>query len=173
MAFRNSSSPLPLRRRDRNIVGEFEDLLVLLDERQQLGLLLHQVDLVQHQEHRRFGPARDVDGVPVLLAEGPRRVGHEQQQVALFQRFAHRVHQPLVQRRIGLVDARRIEKDDLRLGRGDDALDRSARGLRLIRHDRDLLAHQGIEKGRCSCRTLLYHGDGDVYVDSSTHNENL
>ena len=59
----------------------------------------------------------------VLLAEAARRVGHKQQQVALLERRAHGVHQALVQRRVGLVNAGRIEKDDLRLRRGDHALD--------------------------------------------------
>ena len=44
------------------------------------------------------------------------------------------------------MNAGRIEKDDLRLGRGHHALDRRAGGLRLIRDNRDLLSHQRIQQ---------------------------
>ena len=77
-----------------------------------------------------------------------RGVGHEQQQVALFQRRAHGVHQALVERRIRLVNARRIDEHDLRFGRRDHALNGGAGGLRLVRHDRDLLPHQRVQQRR-------------------------
>ena len=38
------------------------------------------------------------------------------QQVALLERVAHRIHEALVELRVGLVDAGRIDKNDLRLG---------------------------------------------------------
>src|SRR2546430_6802262 len=63
---------------------------------------------------------------------------NEQQQVTFLERIAHLVHQPFVERRIGAMNARRVEEDDLRFGCRDHALDRCPRGLRQI--------------GRASCR---------------------
>ena len=82
----------------------------------------------------------------VLFVELARRVGHEHQQVALLQRVAHRIHQALVQLRVGAVYARRIDENDLRFRQGDHALYGRPRGLRLIGDDGHLLAHQCIQQ---------------------------
>ena len=70
------------------------------------------------------------------------------EQVALFERRAHRVHHALVDGAVGFVNARRIDENDLSFGRGENALNRRACGLRLIGDDGDLLAYQSVQQSR-------------------------
>ena len=45
-----------------------------------------------------------------------------------------------------LVDARRIEEDDLRVLLGQDAEDTATRRLRLVAHDGDLLSNERVDQ---------------------------
>ena len=139
-----------LHRGNRNVIGEFVNLLVLRDQRQQAGLLFHQIDFVEHQHHGRPAFAHQVHRAPVLFAHRLRGVHHQQQQVAFLQGGANRVHHALVERGIGLVDPGCIDEHDLRFGPRDHALYGGAGGLRFVRHDGHLLPHQGVQQRRLS-----------------------
>ena len=144
---RNSSSPWPLGRpRPAGKSAKCVVRLVLLDQRQQLALIRQQVDLVQHQHDRRAGFARPVRARAGLPRR--RRASHRPGTAAgrALRAAAHGVHEALVERRIGLVNAGRVDEDDLRSGQRDHALDRRPGGLRLIGHDGHFLPHEGVQQ---------------------------
>ena len=138
--------PLVLQRRHRQRFRETVQLAVLVHQRQQIVLRLHRVDLVQNQNHRRPVRPQHAQRALVFFGKGLRRVHHIDQQVALLQRSAHRVHHAFINGRIGLMNTRRVDEDHLRLVGGHHALNSRARRLRLIRDDRYLLPHQRVQK---------------------------
>ena len=113
-----------------------------------MRLILQQVDLIEDEYDGRLVAARDIDGAAIVFHELAGGVGDEEQQVALFERSAHRVHQTLIEWRVGLVDAGCIGKNDLRFRERKHALDRRPRSLRLIGDDCHLLPDEGVEQRR-------------------------
>src|SRR5258708_35708092 len=78
----------------------------------------------------------------------------EEQNLAAFQSFAQPDHHLPAQRTVWLVDAGRVDQNDLRaalsfaftFGNIDHALNPVARGLRLGRNDGELFTHESIKK---------------------------
>jgi len=85
------------------------------------------------------------EGFVVVIAKGLCYVDDEDEQVAFFKRSADGVHHAFVDGGVGPVNARGIEEDGLGKVRRHDPLNRGAGGLRLVRNDCDLLAHERVE----------------------------
>ena len=80
-------------------------------------------------------------GLPVA-----RRLDEENEDVGVARRLAGRLVHPLAEPRPRLVQAGRVDEDELRVARGEHAPHGVARGLRVEADDRDRLAQQRIEQ---------------------------
>jgi hypothetical protein len=133
-------------------------------ERHQLGLVLHAVRLVDHQDHRHI-LRQQVQHLLVGRAEGA-GLDQEQDHVGRRQRVRDGLVQRLVQRvRMAGLEARGVDVDELGVVAGLDAGDAVARGLGLARGDRHLGADQHVHQGR-----LAHVGtadDGDIAAAES------
>ena len=70
---------------------------------------------------------------------------HKQQRgLHIGQTFAHDLDHIVAQTGAGLVQTRRIQQHKLRIAAVDHAVNAVACGLRLVGHNGDLLAHQGV-----------------------------
>ena len=76
----------------------------------------------------------------------PAGIDHQQQHVDPLQRSGHLLHHLPSQRRIGFMQTRRIDENDLPLRFGRNPLDAIASGLRFGSNDCDLLPDQSIHK---------------------------
>ena len=74
------------------------------------------------------------------------RLDEQQHRVHVRDRLARDLDHIVAQAVARLVEARRIEQDILRVAAVHHAVDAVARGLGLIRHDGDLLAHKGVRQ---------------------------
>src|SRR5208337_2154535 len=100
------------QRRNWNDLSEAVQLLILRDQGQQ-PVLLQRVDLVQKEETGQLGPLGDLKHKLIARAELLTRIHDQQQEVATFHSVVHLFHHAPVERIDRLVDARRIDKDDL------------------------------------------------------------
>ena len=126
--------------------------MVTLHERQQL-VLLQEIDLVQEHEALRvrvlfFLVGDQFDDVLIALPEFLRGVDDERDDVRFRERGSDVIHHPHVEAMQRLVHARRVQKRDLPPRVVEHADDAIARGLRLVRHDRDLVPQHAIEQRR-------------------------
>jgi hypothetical protein len=128
-------------------LDEVQQRAVLLDRGEDLRLG-HAVDLVDGEDHRTPGLREHVAHVAVAGAVGLGDVDDPHREVHLAQASHRRLHHALVHPVHRLVDARRVEEDDLPSGRVDDGQDPVARGLGLVGDDRHLLPHQPVHQRR-------------------------
>jgi hypothetical protein len=77
----------------------------------------------------------------ILFSYGFSRVGHEENQIAIFQSSMHSVHHAFIEERLRVMNARGINENDLGFGRCQHTLNRRACGLGLVCSDGELLAH--------------------------------
>ena len=129
-------------------LGERVLLPVSIDQGQQRLLVRQQVDLVRQQEDGNGQLLDQRQRVLVAGREFARCIDHQQEQVAALQCLPHLGHHALVHARLGPVDSRRVQKDDLGVGPVHDPLDAVPRGLRLVGDDGDLGAHQRVQQRR-------------------------
>jgi hypothetical protein len=113
-----------------------------------LGLGL--VGLRDDPEHRRAPGHRAQLVRDELVAPAHRLVGRhaEPDDVDLGPRLADDVVEPAAEQRAWLVQAGRVDDDELRGGPVQDSADRVPRGLRAARRDRDLLPDQRVGQRR-------------------------
>ena len=75
-----------------------------------------------------------------------RRIDDEENGIDFLERPLGSLHHVLAELMLRLVDARRVEEDNLRLGPRQNAEDAVARRLRLVTHDGDLLPNQAVDQ---------------------------
>ena len=85
---------------------------------------------------------------PVAAAEFRRAIDHKQNRIHRVNGDLGVLHQHLPQAVVGLVDAGGIDKDDLGLGRSEDAAQAVAGGLGSGGGDGDFLADEGVHQRR-------------------------
>ncbi len=144
--------PVPLGGGDRDHLGKAVQSGIVLDDGQQIAFV-EEIDLVEQQKGFELAAFDQVERELVAGAELLGRVGDEQQQIAAFDRVVDLLHHALVERVGGLVDAGRVDENDLPGGTAagafevDDAADPIARGLRFVGDDSELFAHQRVQQG--------------------------
>ena len=108
--------------------------------------LAQQVDLVERQDDRRRDVLEHAEekSVPPPTASEASTTSPTTSTWRIAS--TRRVDHPHVQAMQRPVDARRVDEHELRRPAGLDAEDAPARGLRLVRHDRDLAADQRVEQ---------------------------
>ena len=119
---------------------------ITINQRQKTPFLFQQVDLVQNQNRGSIRFFDQVDRAAVCFSEIQRRIHEKQQQVAIIQRSPNCFHHAFIDQRVGFVDAGCVDEYDLRLVRGEDALNGGAGGLRLVGDDRDFFPDERIEQ---------------------------
>ena len=119
------------------------------------------VDLVDHADLRGVRFARHLLRVDERIAAPDAHVpvDHEDDHVDAGHGVAHQVVQARPQQRPRLVEPRRVGEDDLGLVGGPDGADVPARGLGLVRDDRDLLPHQPVDQGGLADVGPAHHRD--------------
>src|SRR5690606_7222196 len=101
---------------------------VSIDQGQQ-GIGMNPVDLVHHQENGGVDLLEVSDDEAVPRSQSLLGVHQKEDQVHLFQGGLRRLNQTFPQLRLGFVDARRIQEDDLPPLVGKNASDLVARRL--------------------------------------------
>ncbi len=106
------------------------------------------VDLVDDRNDRSLGIGQGAQGLLVFPGEAPGL--HEQQgQIDIAHNGPCRAIEVAVEGTLpALVDARRIDEDDLAAGRGLDSQDGVARSLGLVGGDGQLHAEDAVQQGR-------------------------
>ena len=127
------------------------------DYAQELGLL-NRVNLVDGQHGGHAGVPYLPDKLRLLPADGGDGLDDEHDGVDVRNALAHDLVHILAEAGARAVEARRVHEDELRLSARDDAGYAPARGLRLVRHYRDLLAHKGV--GERALADVGAAGDG-------------
>ena len=131
--------------RDRNDFREIIFLAVGIDAGKKL-LLLYGIHLVDHKDHGGFRLLKLLDDVPLTCADKGRGLHEPADHVHFIQRPLRHVHHIVTELILCLVNAGRIEEDDLPLLRRQDRLNAVSGGLRLIRSDGDLLPDQMVHQ---------------------------
>ena len=129
-----------------------EDLAAQGGDGEQLlgeGLAVHRVGLRHDRDDRLVADGGELGG-DELVARADLLVGREAEadRVDLGEGVGDEFVEPLPQQGARAVQARGVDQDQLRVVPVHDAADGVARGLRLGRGDRDLLADQGVGEGR-------------------------
>src|SRR5215204_1213867 len=104
----------------------------MIDQRQEFGLGLDLVDLVQNQDRRLFRLFDQIEHEPVAVAGRNTRIAHQHKKVDGKNSIMHCSHHPAVEQKSGLMDAGSVDEYDLSFWRGNDALYLVAGSLRLI-----------------------------------------
>src|SRR6202166_2677300 len=89
---------------------------------------------------------------------GAAGIHHQEQHVDPLERSGYFVHHLASQRRIRIVQPRRIDKNDLSFGLGDNSLNAVSGGLRLGSDDGDFLPKQAIHECGLSGVGAAYDG---------------
>jgi hypothetical protein len=136
---------------------------ITVEHRQQF-VLVDQIDL-RHDENDRARPLRHRffhmrQRRQVSRSRQTGRLHEDVENIGFVQRFDGRAHHPPVQQMLRLVEARRIEKGDLRARHVRHAQNTGPRRLRLVRYDRDLFAQQAIQQRRLADIGPTDNGDG-------------
>ncbi len=115
-------------------------------QRQQLGLR-DLVDFVEGQDYGLAGLTQQVGDGAVVGAVALRGVDHPDHHVGLADSRMGDAHHSRMHGVKRLDESGGIDERDLAVRSVDVAEDPVARGLRLVRRDRDLLAHQPVQQG--------------------------
>ena len=145
---------------DRHDRGERIQRRELGHLRQQRVLVRELVDLVERHDHARprAAAARRPRGPPSVVRPASTTSTTASTSARL---CAHRAVHPLVEpRAVPRLETGRVDEDELRVARGQDAGDAVTRRLRLARGDADLLADQVVEQRRLA--DVGPADDGDV-----------
>src|SRR5262249_52878134 len=106
------------------------------------------IDLVEHQQFRRFDVAELTQNVLLLLVEALARIDDDAHEIGLVRPapgpWHHRAVEPPARRK----NAWRVDEDQLRSFLDGDPADQRARRLHLVRDDADLRTHQRVEQRR-------------------------
>ena len=126
--------------------GKLEFFIVALDKGQEqvFGDAVH---FVQQKIDGAVEALNPLDGEAVAGTEVDRRVDDEAEDVDTFEGVLELVHHHAAENVFGLVDAGRVNQDDLGVFAIEDALNAIAGGLRLGRDDGDFLADESIDEG--------------------------
>src|SRR5258708_28629743 len=134
-------------RADRNHGLKIPQLGEALEKRDQLGPVLHEVDLVHHGYDLLSG--RDALCHGTVLRPEAQRLDHEQRDIGVARRFGRApVERPVQGAAPTALLPRRVDKHVLAVLAGQDSGHEVARGLGLRRYDRQLLTHQAVEQAR-------------------------
>ena len=124
----------------------------------ELGIV-HEVDLGQH-EHLLRARARQLRGHPfVPRADRFRRVHEEGDHVHSSSALRAEVFSSSPSASVGLVQPRRVHEDELEALAREHRAEAVARGLRRVRRDGDLLAHDGVHERRLAGVRAADEGD--------------
>ena len=104
------------------------------------------VDLVEGEDDGLARLPQKVGDGTIVRAIPLGAVDHPDHRVGLADRRMRDAHHPCVHRVKRFDEARRVDEGDLSVRAIDVAEDAVARGLRLVGGDRDLLAHEAIQK---------------------------
>jgi hypothetical protein len=117
----------------------------VLDDRQQRRFA-DEIDLVQRDHRRRLTALDQFLHEPVARAGARRDIHDEHDHVHFAQRVERRVHHPPVHPMHGLVDSRRVDEHQLRIGHVLDPENPVPRRLGLVGHDRQLLPDELVQQ---------------------------
>ena len=145
-------------RRHGNDLGERALFAVGVHQRQQPHLL-HEVDLVENQEHGRRGGLDQLEHVAVAPAHRLRHIDHQAQHIDFGDGLHGGIHHPHVHAMQRPVNARRVEEHHLRIGIVAYAKNARARRLRLVGHNGQLLANQLVQQRRLAGIGAANEGD--------------
>ena len=134
-----------VNRRHGNELDERIGAAVLIEYRQQLRLR-HQVDLVESQDHRRLDLVQDAEQMPIARPRLGRRIDDKRHDVDLAHRLERGMHHPDIHAMRRFVYAGRVHEDHLGIRIVLHAHHTRTRRLRLVGHDRQLLADDEIEE---------------------------
>ena len=109
------------------------------------GLLVAEVDFVDGQDDRSL--TFDDFSEHLLVFEGLANLGHQQEEVGVFEGAIDEAHHLLVQLVVGIDDAGGVGIDYLEVFAIDDAHDAVAGGLGLAGDDAEPFAHEGVHEG--------------------------
>ncbi len=132
--------------------------MIAIDQRQQ-RVLLHAVHFIQQQVHRPAKPLHPLKRKSVARAEIGRRINNQREHIHAFERMLQLVHHHAAKNIPRLMDSRRINQHDLRVLAIHDPLNAIARGLRLRRDDRNLLANKRVHERRFARVWSAYNGN--------------
>ena len=127
-------------------------------------LLLDEVELVDDEDDRLARRLQALEDVVLARAHLLGRIDDEEDGVDFLQSALCRLDHVLAELVLWLVDARRVEEDDLGIRLRQDAEDAVLRGLRLIAHDGDLLADQRVDERRLADVRAADDGDEARFV---------
>ena len=133
--------------RDGHDVGKPVHPAVFVDQRQQ-AQLLDEIHLVDNQHHRHVTLLEPLKHKPVAMARRFRGLDHEEHQIHFIKHVQGHLDHALVELKLGLVDAGRVEKHHLGAGQMLDAEDPGPGRLRLVRNDGDFLAEDAVQERR-------------------------
>src|SRR5262245_46999429 len=106
------------------------------------------VELGGRDDYRRAALAQVREQRGVVVAEPREQVEQHERDVAVVPRLLGLAVQDRVQRARAVVQSRRVDEEQLRIGCVLDAEDAAARGLRLVADDRELLAEDRVHERR-------------------------
>ncbi len=136
-------------RRDHEGRDEFDLRIEFLRKRQQRWLV-GEIDLVEHQHFRRPDVREAFDDGLVLFGKSLTGVDHKRDDVGVLRTAPRRSDHGAIEPPLWRENPRRIDEDDLCRADHDNAAQQSARGLHLLRDDRNLRADQSISQRRLS-----------------------
>ena len=135
------------QRRDHEGFVEFLARVQRLRQRQQ-PFAGDEIDLVQHKELGRLGVLKLRQYRVHFFVDPLAGVDEQRDHVGVGRAGERARDHGAIEPPLGLEDARRVDKDDLRRALDGDAANQRPRRLRLARHDRDLGADELIEQRR-------------------------
>ena len=139
-------------------------LILIRRDHRQKGLLLDRVDLVDDQNARHVRRLDLTDQLLFLNADVCDRLDHQNHGVHVRDGAFDDVHHIVSELRPGLVEARRIDENELTVLAVDDGADAVAGRLRLVGNNGDLLADDGVgQRGFADVRTAC-NGDHGGFI---------
>ena len=124
----------------------------------QQPLLLHAVDLVEHQQ-LRLAALQLAENPLDILIDALGGIDHQQHLIGIARPAPGRIHHRPVEPPARREDAGRVDEHELARAHDGDAAQRRARRLHLAVDDGDLGAHQGIDQRRLARVGRADHGD--------------
>ena len=121
-------------------------LAVGRNDGEQVVLFLDSVDLVDAQNRRQVRSLDLFDELGFRDADVRHWLNEQQHRVHVRDGFARDLDHVVAQAVARLVESRRVEQHVLRVAAVHHAVNAVARGLGLVRHDGDLLAHKGVRQ---------------------------
>src|SRR6266852_769020 len=133
-------------RADRNDFGAGQYVMRLVGDHHQ-AIARDQIQLVNYDDGRRLEVRKVGEKRAILRMEPRTGLHHASYHLALCETSARRLDHPAVERAVRLMEARRVDQNNLRVRIVADTEDTPARGLRLGCDDRHLLLDDTIEQG--------------------------